>query len=176
MLEERRSVIKQRIIRTLLNNPEGNLSKYRLAQLSQSKFSSVHRVLKQLETKGLIEQTRVKDFKQLIIIWQKWQVKPHRSEYVIKNPIEILRSTDLQYALTTYQAENTVQNYLFPSRTDFYISPEDRILWHKMFSSEGLVGKGNTRILIGDKHVFLSDILSQWINDCFYSSAYIRFI
>jgi hypothetical protein len=154
ILTERRSITKQRVIRTLLNHPEGDLTKYRLAKLSQSKFSSVHRVLKQLQTKGLIEGTTTKDFKQLIMEWQKWQIKPLKREYGINNPIEILKNTNLQYALTTYQAENMVQNYLFPSRTDFYVNPEERTKWHEIFSSHGLVGKGNTRVLIGDKHVF----------------------
>ena len=37
--------------------------------------------------------------------------------------MELLEETDLDYALTTYQAETLVQGFLFPSTTDFYIQP-----------------------------------------------------
>lgn len=73
---------------------------------------------------------------------------------MIKNPLKLLESTEMEYALTTYAAENMVQKYLFPSRIDFYIDPKDKAEWHGILSREGLVGKGNTRVLIGDPHVF----------------------
>ena len=41
--------------------------------------------------------------------------------------MELLEETDLDYALTTYQAETLVQGFLFPSTTDFYIQPEQAI-------------------------------------------------
>ncbi len=151
---ERRGLIRERVLRILLNNPSGSLTKYRIAKLSEGAYPWVHELLKQLEKEGAIKGTRVKDFKRLVTLWQKWQVKPSRKEYMLRKPLDVLKSTKLQYALTTYQAENMVQNYLFPTRIDFYIDPKDRERWHRMLSKEGLVGKGNTRILIGDKHVF----------------------
>ncbi len=153
-MPERRGLIRERVLRILLNNPSGSLTKYRIAKLSEGAYPWVHELLKQLEKEGAIKGTRVKDFKRLVTLWQKWQVKPSRKEYMLRKPLDVLKSTKLQYALTTYQAENMVQNYLFPTRIDFYIDPKDRERWHRMLSKEGLVGKGNTRILIGDKHVF----------------------
>ena len=65
-----------------------------------------------------------------------------------------LEKTNLKYALTTYQAETLTQNYLFPSRIDLYIKEEDIEEWHRLFIKNGLIGKGNVKIIIDDKHVF----------------------
>ncbi|MCX8181732.1 MAG: hypothetical protein N3D12_01310 [Candidatus Methanomethyliaceae archaeon] len=67
----------------------------------------------------------------------------------------------MQYALTTYQAENIVQRYLFPSRTDIYINKEDLEKWHQLITTDGLVGKGNLRLLISDAHVFYGSFQCQ---------------
>ncbi len=151
---ERRGLVRERVLRILLNNPGGDLTKYRVAKESEGTYPWIHELLEKLEKDSAIKGTKVKDFKKLITLWQKWQVRPSRKEYMLKNPIDILRKTKLQYALTTYQAENVVQNYLFPSRVDFYIKPKEKDEWHRILSREGLVGKGNTRVLIGDEHVF----------------------
>lgn len=151
---KRKSIIRQRVIRVLLNHPDGNLTKYKVAQLSQSKYPAVHAFLTYLEKAGLVRGTKVMNFKDLIFLWQNIQIKPDARDYFITDPLKILRNTTLEYAITTYQAERMTQNYLFPSRTDFYIRPEDKIEWHKILSQEGLVGKGNTRILIGDEQAF----------------------
>lgn len=107
-----------------------------------------------MEKEGLVKGTQVKDFNGLIMLWRKWYVRPGKREYMLRNPLNLLRSTKLQYALTTYQAENIVQNYLFPSRVDFYILPGQLAEWHRMLLTEGLVGRGNTRVLLGDELVF----------------------
>ena len=51
-----------------------------------------------------------------------------------------------------------MQNYLFPSRTDVYIRYDDRIRWHDFIVRDGLVGRGNMRILYGDEHVFYNSV------------------
>lgn len=73
---------------------------------------------------------------------------------MIQKPLDLLKSAEMEYALTTYAAENLMQQYLFPSRTDFYIHSQDQAKWHGILSQKGLVGGGNTRVLIGDAHVF----------------------
>ena len=78
-----------------------------------------------------------------------------------KDPLSLLNKAKIPYALTTYQAENLVQRYLFPSRTDFYIERKDTEEWHKLLTAEGLVGKGNVRILIADSHVFYGSFKRQ---------------
>ena len=73
---------------------------------------------------------------------------------MLKDPLEFLKHSHLSYALTTYQAENLVQNYLFPSRVDIYIKEIDWEQWHDILSKKGLVGKGNVRLILSDEHVF----------------------
>jgi hypothetical protein len=153
------SINRQRIIRTLLNHPEGNLTKYELAKLSLCNFPTTHRILKELQNQGLVEGTEVKEFKLLVKSWKSSQIKPKQRWYLIKDPIKILQNTKLQYALTTYHAENIVQNYLFPSIVDIYIHSIDTISWHKELINDGLVGKGNVRILTGDDHVFYNSFI-----------------
>ena len=155
------SINRQRIIRTLLNNPEGNLTKYELAKISLCKFSTAHRILKELQIQGLIQGTKVKDFKLLVESWKNWQIKSKQRWYLIKDPIKMMQNSKLQYALTTYYAENIVQNYLFPSIMDIYIHSNDIISWHEELINDGLVGKGNTRILIGDDHVFYNSFVTN---------------
>ena len=153
-MADRRGLIRERVLRVLLNNPSGTLSRYRIAKECGGSYPWVHELLGKLEREGLLEGTRVKDFKGLVTHWQKWRVEPGRRDYMLRKPFEVLGRTDLRYALTTYQAENLVQDYLFPSRIDFYIEPIDLPRWHSLLTKDGLVGKGNTRVLIGDTQVF----------------------
>lgn len=153
-MPERRGFVRERIVRILLNNPSGNLTKYRVAKLAEAAYSWVHDFLKALENNGLIKKTRVVNYQEIISLWRDFQITPDKKEYMVQNPLEILKSAKLKYALTTYAAENLVQKYLFPSRIDFYIDPKDKAKWHGILSQQGLVGKGNTRVLIGDTHVF----------------------
>ena len=62
----------------------------------------------------------------------------------------------MKYALTTYKAENLVNHFLFPSRTDLYIRSDDLRDWKRLITEEhkGFFGKGNLRLLVYDEHVF----------------------
>ena len=158
---DKRGRIRERVIRVLLNHPGGELTKYKLAKLADGAFSWVHDVLKNLEKKGYIEKTKVKKYKELYLLWKGWQIPSTRREYMIREPLEILRNIDMKYALTTYSAENLVQGYLFPSRVDFYIDPVDLKKWHSILSEKGLVGKGNVRILMTDDQVFYNSFIKN---------------
>lgn len=158
-IQSRRTIAKERIIRTLLNNPEGNVTKYRLSILSESPWATTHRILRDLQIAGMVRGTQVIKYKEMINLWAGWKVKTSYREYLVREPLQILKSQNnerLKYALTTYQAENLVQNYLFPSRIDLYILPKGMAKWHKILLNEGaLVGRGNVRILPAyDDHVF----------------------
>ena len=143
---------RERIIRVLLN--ENNLTKYRVSKLAETSFSWTHEFLKQLEKKNLIKGTKVINKSKLIKYWETIHKKPEYKQYFIQKPLKLLKETKLKYALTTHQAENLTQKYLFPSRTDFYIKKEDINKWHKLLTKNGLYGKGNVRILITDEHIF----------------------
>jgi hypothetical protein len=153
-MAEKRGLVRERVLRILLNNPSGTLSKYRIAKESGGAYPWIHELQRSLERHGMLKGTEVKDFKKLVALWQKWRVEPEKREYMLRKPLDALGKTNLTYALTTYQAENLVQNYLFPSRVDFYIKPAEVAKWHKALSREGLVGRGNTRVLSGDEQVF----------------------
>jgi len=151
---KRRGRVRERIIRILLNEPGGMLTKYRVAKEAECSFSWVHEFLGKLEAMRLVNGTRIRDYEGLLGYWLKVKTKSDKKEYMHKDPLSLLKRTRLQYALTTYQAENLVQHYLFPSRTDLYIMEKDAERWHKLMARGGLVGKGNVRLLLADCHVF----------------------
>lgn len=153
-LATRRGKIRERILRVLLNKPDGRLTKYRLSKMAGASFPWTHEFLGKLEADGYVKDTRVLDFEGLIKYWTKVRRKPGSREYLLQRPLQLLRDINLSYALTTYQAENLVQGYLFPSRVDIYVRGEEKEAWHRLLAGEGLVGKGNVRILFDDDHVF----------------------
>jgi hypothetical protein len=149
---------RERILRILLKHPDGSLSKYRISKEACCSFPWVHSFLKKLESKKLIDDTKVLDIPGTFDYWLQISKNPQIREYQIQNPLDLLKKTKLKFALTTYYAESFVQDYLFPSRVDIYIKEQDLQEWHKLLSSKGLVGKGNFRILIDDEHVFYSNM------------------
>lgn len=159
-----RGIIRERVIRLLLNEPEGTLTKYRLAKKVECSFSWLHEFLGKLEESKLVKDTEVTDYSGLIKYWLSVKTKPEKREYLSRDPISLIKKAQLQYALTTYQGENLVQHYLFPSRTDLYIKTEEKEKWHNLIIAEGLVGKGNMRLLITDSHVFYGSFKRQGLS------------
>jgi hypothetical protein len=149
-----RGALRERIIRTLLVEPNGTLTKYKLAKMAEASFPWTHEFLNKLQAQKLVKGTQVTNYAGLINYWLQIKTKPEKRDYMYKNPIDLIQTVKLPYALTTYQAENLVQHYLFPSRIDLYIKKEDMDRWHETVTTEGLVGKGNLRLLITDEHVF----------------------
>jgi hypothetical protein len=145
----------------LLNEPEGTLTKYRLAKKAECSFPWLHEFLGKLEKPRLVKDTQVTDYSGLIKHWLSIKTKPEKQDYMHKDPINLIKKAQLPYALTTYQAENLVQHYLFPSRTDLYIKIEDKQKWHDLIITEGLVGKGNMRLLTTHPHVFYNSFNRQ---------------
>ena len=177
---KQRGRVRERIIRILLNEPDGTLTMYKVAKKAKCSFSWVHEFLGKLEAMGLVDRTKVRDYAGLIDYWREVKTKPDRKEYMHRNPLGLLERTKLQYALTTYQAENIVQHYLFPSRIDLYIRKKDEEHWHELIAGEGLVGKGNLRLLLADDHIFYGSFeraglkvvsLPQLIVDLFYEGG-----
>lgn len=149
-----RGFTKERIIRVLLNHTGDNLTKYRLAQLADASESWTRQYTEKLEEKGLIKGTEVAVAADLYRVWLEQRIEPNQLEISLQQPMDLLAETDLEYALTTYQAENLHQGFLFASSTDFYISPEDISNWLEIVEEKGLLGGGNTRIRVLDDHVF----------------------
>jgi DNA-binding Lrp family transcriptional regulator len=144
---------RERILRVLLNSKE-TLSKNELSKQAECTRQWVILFLKELEKKKLVKDAKPINKNNLLKYWIKIS-KKHRKfrSYMVKEPLEILKNAKMDYAITTYQAENMVQHYLFPSRTDIYIKEQDLDKWHKIMTKNGLYGKGNVRIIIADEHV-----------------------
>jgi DNA-binding Lrp family transcriptional regulator len=143
----------ERIIRILLSESRP-LSKNELSKRAGCTRQWVILFLKELEKKGYIAATKVKDKQELIKYWLSIHKKPKKYRgYMIKEPLKLLKKAKLDYALTTYQAENLVQHHLFPSRIDLYIREADLQEWHELLTKNGLYGKGNIRIIIEEEHI-----------------------
>ena len=158
MKTECRTRLKDRISRVLLNSPQGNLTKYRVAKHSGAGYPWTHKLLRRLEGNGLIEGTRVVDMEGLISWWRRWRLPFECRDYMVKKPLSLLAGSGLQHAATTYLAERMVQDYLFTSRIDVYVRREDMAKWHELIVEDGLVGGGNFRLLFGDDHVFYKSL------------------
>jgi hypothetical protein len=144
---------RERIIRVMLS--EGSqLSKNEISKRAGCTRQWVIQFLRELTKKRYLNDTDIKDKKGLIKYWLTIHKKPKKfKEYMVKNPLSLLKKTRLEYALTTYQAENIMQHHLFPSRIDLYVKEDDMQKWHPIMTKNGLYGKGNVRIIVEDEHV-----------------------
>ena len=144
---------RERILRILLSGSK-TLSKNELSKKAGCSRQWVILFLRELEKKGFAKGTEVKDAEGLIRYWISIHKKPKKyREYMIKEPLKLLKKSKLDYALTTYQAENIVQHHLFPSRIDIYIKESDLQKWHEFLVKKGLYGKGNVRIIAEDEYL-----------------------
>lgn len=153
--DRKRGFNKERIIRVLLNHPTGELTKYRVAKLSGASEPWTRQYTDKLEEEEhLIQDTEVVEVEMLYQKWLEVRIKPNQLSVSVQKPMELLEDTDLEYVLTTYQAENLQQGFLFPSTTDFYIHPEEIEDWLAIIENKGLLGGGNTRLRVLDEQVF----------------------
>ncbi|MDG6218322.1 MAG: hypothetical protein QCI00_02660 [Candidatus Thermoplasmatota archaeon] len=152
---------RERILRVLLNHPHESMTIYRLAKEAECSHPWVIEFLTSLEQKKIVKKTKVIDVEGVFTYWLEINKYPTHREYNVQDPLEILKETKLNYALTTYYAESLSQHYLFPSRVDVYVLEEDIQTWHTVITKEGLVGKGNFRILIDDNHIFYGNRMQK---------------
>ena len=145
---------RERILQILLENPEGTLTAYAIHKKAECSQPWALTYLKKLERMRLIKNTRVLDVYKLYEHWLEIRTPPEYREYHLKkDPLSSIKQSTLPYALTTYQADNIMNKYLFPTRTDAYILRSDLNAWHSCLTSQGLVRKGNTRILVADPFI-----------------------
>lgn len=151
----RNNLKSRRIILELLHNPDGTLTKYRIAKATKTNISWVISFLRKLEKKKIVKDTKVKKFGELIDYYLSIDSKDRHFDFHLPQPENHLKKADKIYALTTYSAENMVSHHLFPSRTDVYIKEEDLDKWKKELFKKGLVGKGNLRLIVAnDDYLF----------------------
>lgn len=145
---------KERILRVLLTHADEDISKYRIAKEADVSEPWVLEYTERLEMKGLLDDTTVVKPRGLYEEWLETRIEPNQVAISLQQPMQLVQEGELDYALTTYQAENLVQGFLFPSTTDFYVQPDDTQKWTKIIEEKGLLGGGNTRIRVTDDHVF----------------------
>ena len=144
---------RERILRVLLSSRE-KLSKNELSKRAECTRQWVILFLKELEKMKLVKGAVPVEREKLMQFWISISKRPKKyKEYMIKEPLNVLKKSKLDYALTTYHAENIVHHYLFPSRADIYIKESDSDKWHSTMTKNGLYGKGNVRLIITDEHV-----------------------
>ncbi len=146
-----RGLKRERILRVLLTGPKP-LSKNELSKKAQCSRQWVILFLRELEKKKMVKETKVVNPTGLIKYWLTIHKKSKKyREYMVKEPLKLLKKIKLNYALTTYQAENIIEHHLFPSRIDIYIKEKDLQTWHFHLLKEGLYGKGNVRIIVAEE-------------------------
>jgi hypothetical protein len=154
---------RERILRVLLSKPDGSLTKYRVSKMSGTSTSWTQDYLRYLQERSLIAGTKVLDPANLFKEWMEISVSPKHFDFFIGDPKGFLRSVNMDYALTTYFAENYFSKILFPSRADIYINKEDYQKWIEIIiQNKGLVGKGNLRLLIGEDELVFEE--TTWID------------
>ena len=150
-----RGMKTDRVLRILLNHPSGDLTRYRIAVMADIQQIQLSMLLRQFESRGLVRGTKVRDYRGLIYEWARRKINFQSQRYMLKGIMDLLRTTHLRYAITTYQAETLVNNYLFPTRTDLYIDRLDFDKWHnELVNSHALVGGGNVTLRLYDSGVF----------------------
>jgi len=152
--DRERGYTRERIIRALLNHTGEDLTKYRLAQLAEASEPWTRQFTDRLERDGLLDGTSVPDPRQLYERWFDLRIDPNELTVSLQQPEQFLTEPDLEYAVTTYRAENLHQGLLFVSSTDFYVAPDEIDAWLNIVENQGLLGGGNTRLRATDRHVF----------------------
>lgn len=145
---------KERIIRVLLNHPDGEKTKYRVAKLADVTEAWCREYTDRLEDRNVVEDTQVVEPRELYEIWRDERITPSQLTVSLQQPMQLLTDTDLTYGLTTYQAENLHQGLLFTSTTDFYVASDEIDDWLSIIEEKGMLGGGNTRLRVLDDHVF----------------------
>ena len=145
---------KERLHRVLLNHAAGELSRYAIANKADVSTSWAYDYLDQLEHDGLVEDTSVIDPTALYDRWVETRIEPNSVRVSLQQPLETIREAGFNYALTTDEAEQVHQGFLFASTTALYVRVDDIDDWLNVIEQKGFVGGGNTELRATDEHVF----------------------
>jgi hypothetical protein len=153
---------KERLHRVLLNHPDGELSRYEITQRANVSKGWAYEYFEQLESEGYIHNATVQDPDGLYRHWLETRIEPNAVRVSFQQPLNQIREADLDYALTTYEAEQVHQGFLFSSSTDLYVREDDIPMWLTTIEENGLIGGGNTEFRATDEHVFYN---TQTVDD-----------
>ena len=145
---------KERLHRVLLNHPDGELSRYEMTQRADVSKGWAYEYFEQLESEGYTHNATVQDPEGLYHHWLETRIEPNTVRVSFQQPLNQIRETETDYALTTYEAEQVHQGFLFSSSTDLYVREGDIPTWLTIIEENGLIGGGNTEFRATDEHVF----------------------
>ena len=145
---------KERLHRVLLNHPRSERSRYEIAKEADVSSSWAYEYFDQLADGGIVEDGTVLDPPGLYERWLETRVEPNTVQVSLQQPLDRIRDAGLDYALTTDEAEQVHQGFLFPSTTALYVREADIEEWLDLVEEEGFVGGGNTELRATDEHVF----------------------
>jgi len=145
---------KERLHRVLCNHAAGELSTYEVAKRADVSQSWGYDYLDQLQAADLVDDTAVVAPKALYEHWRDTRIQPNDLSVSLQQPRDQIQDTGLEYAFTTYEAENIHQGFLFVSETALYVNPDDIEQWLEVIEEQGLIGGGNTEFRVTDEHVF----------------------
>ena len=155
----RRNVKNVRIVKRLLERPDGTWTKYSLAKASGCTRQWVIQLIRKMEELGLVMGTKVKDPMGLIRYGAKATPKPLKVLNIFHTePIEFVRKHTDRYAFTTYSAENMVTHHLFPHRYDVYLDMDTMHRVYERTFIEGWLGMGNTRLIVPVDETIVDDV------------------
>lgn len=154
MPDRERGYKKERLHRVLLAHPDGELSRYEVARRAGVSKGWAYEYVGQLESAGFLRDGVVTDPAGLYDHWLETRIEPNTVRVSLQQPLARLREADLEYALTTYEAEQIHQGFLFGSSTDLYVREADIPAWLEVIEEYGLIGGGNTEFRATDEHVF----------------------
>lgn len=149
-----RGFMKERLHRVLLNHPDGELSRSGVAERADVSLGWAYEYLGRLADRGLVDGAAVVDPRALYELWQETRIQPNAVRVSLQEPLDRIREAGLDYALTTDEAEQVHQGFLFPSTTALYVREDDIDDWLTLVEREGFVGGGNTELRATDEHVF----------------------
>ncbi|MEF8826854.1 MAG: hypothetical protein V5A27_11040 [Halapricum sp.] len=150
----KRGFKKERLHRVLLNHADGARSRYEIAQEANVSSSWAYEYLDQLADEGMVEDSTVVDAPTLYDRWRETRVDPNAIRVSLQQPLSRIQDAGLDYALTTDEAEQVHQGFLFPSTTALYVREADIEEWLDLVAEEGFIGGGNTELRATDEHVF----------------------
>ena len=115
----------ERIFRILLSLPFVERSIYRISKESDTDYHWTYNTLKELEKLGVVEGQKLIEPISLFKIWADRPITTLFREYHIQEPKKFIHEVELDYAITTYYAENQLGSYLIPRIMDIYIHEKD---------------------------------------------------
>jgi hypothetical protein len=150
----KRGYKKERLHRVLLNHPDGELTRYEISQRATVSKGWAYDYFDRIESKGFVQDSTVSNPEGLYHHWRETRIDPNAVRVSFQQPRSQIREAGLEYALTTYEAEQVHQGLLFSSSTDLYVREADIQRWLEIIEENGLIGGGNTEFRATDDHVF----------------------